>query len=73
VLILVLFGVSGFDLERLRIHVSPVRVLEVRRAVEEERGKSRLELLEVMEEDVALQLVEYRCALPPSRAGAAFA
>src|SRR5712691_1700303 len=73
VLILGLVGVGRFDLEWFRIHVPPVRVLEMSRAVQKKRGERRAKLFEVRQEHVTLELVENRGALPFPFARASFA
>ena len=59
-----------FERERLRLHVPPVRVLQMRRAVDEEAREIRPQSAKAIPEDIELQLVEQRDAPPRRGAGA---
>src|ERR1700744_863822 len=62
--ILSLLFFRRLNLENLWLHIAPVAVLHVRRAVKKEGGKVRLALAIDMPEHVILQQVENECAPP---------
>ena len=62
---LCLFRGRRLHRESLRVHVAPVHVLQVRRAVQKERGEVRLQCAIDGVEQIELQLIQYEGASPP--------